>query len=127
VLYEIHAFSGSDFVHDFSQRRPQRLDRPITFTAKHGFDFAEQQLDRIEIRRIGWQVTDFRLGGFDCFGNSVNFVCREIVQNHDIVGTQLGAEVLLNPIQEYLSVDWTIDYHWSHDSFAAKPHQYRRG
>ncbi len=64
MLYEIHAFGGSDFVHDFSQRRPQRLDRPITFTAKHGFDFAEQQLDRIEIRRIGWQVTDFRLGGF---------------------------------------------------------------
>ena len=73
-----------------------------------GFEFGKGQFDGIEIRTVRRQITKRHTLVKEQRRNSLNFVCRQIVQNQCVSGLQAGKEHLLEIDQEDLGIHRTF-------------------
>jgi len=73
-------------------------------TAEALLDLAPHRFDGIEIGRIGRQIEQPRAPGLEGFADSPDFVRRQIVQDHQVAGSQGGRQSLLHPSQKHFAV-----------------------
>ncbi len=48
------------------------------------FELGPGLLDRVQVRRVGWQIDQLRAAGFDPFAYSHNLVRRQVIEDHYI-------------------------------------------
>ena len=77
--------------------------------AEQGFEFGEPLLDRVEIGAIGRQVEQLGAGFLDRRPDALDLVARQIVEDDDVAGLELGSEELLDPGAELLAVDRPVE------------------
>jgi hypothetical protein len=56
--------------------------------AQAGFELGIRILDRVEIRRIGWQQQEVGAAGLDQGADGEAFMCRQIVHHDDVAGIE---------------------------------------
>ena len=74
---------------------PEGIFGPCRNPRQDGFDLGEELLDRIEIGAVGRQVEDRCADAFDGLTHAVDFVCRQVVHDHDITRFECRREELL--------------------------------
>ena len=115
AVFEIPSAIGfGEEVEDFPAELLELLGRSTFF-----FEIREDEFDRVQIGRIGWQVTEFGTGGFNGLANSGDFVAGEIVHHDDVSGNKGGDQVLLNPRSKQGTVDRPFDGQRSNESRGA--------
>jgi hypothetical protein len=73
----------------------QRLSCPGTNLAQNTLDLRKSLLNRIEVRRIGWQVQQFASSSFDQLPDPFALMCPEVVHYHYLSQSQLGSQKVL--------------------------------
>src|SRR5215216_3586990 len=86
---------GTDRRECRTQRFYQSFFCPSPNLAHKPLDLAERLFDRIEVRRVGWQVEKFTAVSLDQFPDAFRFVSREVVHHHDLPRSQSRCEHLL--------------------------------
>lgn len=62
--------------------------------AQEGFEVAKGRLDRVEVGRIAWQVTQRRTGCLDGFAHTGDLMSFEVVDDHDVTALEGGSQAL---------------------------------
>jgi len=70
-----------------------------------GFEFGEGQFNRIEVRTVGWQITQTHASVGENLAHALDLVRGQIVQNERIARMQTGPEDLLKINREDLGID----------------------
>src|SRR5215204_6129949 len=86
---------GTDRRECRTQRFYQSFFCPSPNLAHKPLDLAERLFDRIEVRRVGWQVEKFTAVSLDQFPVAFRFVSREVVHHYDLPRSQSRCEHLL--------------------------------
>ena len=73
-------------------------------TAEDLFDLAPHRFDGIEVGRIGRQIQKPGPCGLDRFAHSPDFVRGQIVQDHQVAGSQGRNQSLLHPGQKHFAI-----------------------
>ena len=90
-------FLSLDRLPGFANCVPQCLPCSRRAAAYATFDFRPHLLNRIEVRRIRWQVPEPGPDFFQSRGNSLRFMTGEIIHHHHIAAPQLRRQ---NPLDE---------------------------
>lgn len=109
MLEVVSAFVFGELVEDATAEIPELIDSSFSSIAEEFLELGEGEFDGVQIRRVGWQVTKFGAGRFDCFADTDYLVAGEIVHDDDVAKLQDGDQVLLNPGPEQRAVDGTLD------------------
>ena len=105
---------------EFSDTLPEAIDSSLFGFSQQGFEFGKHLLDRVEIRRVGWQEQEMGPSIPDHAPYGITFVACEIVHDDDITRFEGGNENLLNISLEGCPVDGTIKDKGSRQLVAAK-------
>ena len=85
VSEEVGAFGGGEGVEDGGEPSPEGVDGAGRVLAQQRLQFAEGELDRVHVRRIGWQVEDLRTGSGQGLADCRDLVRRQVVEDDDDV------------------------------------------
>ena len=77
--------------------------------AQQSLELGEPLLDRVEIGAVGGQVEQTGSGVFDRRSDALDLVARQIVEDDDIAGLELGNKELLDLGAELLAVDRPVE------------------
>ena len=88
-----------------SHRGFERLGSPAGDSAYCTLGATPHGLDRIEVRRIGWEIHDSRADGLDRFSDAEILVRSQVIEDQHIIRTQPRRERLANKVDEALGVD----------------------
>ena len=83
-------------------------------------ELGEHLFDRVQVRRVWWQVEQLCLGCADRLTDGGAFVAGQIIHDHDVAWCQCGHEELLDPFGEAGSIDRLIENARSIDPVAAQ-------
>jgi len=97
---EIGTFCGAEFREQFADPAAEKWNRSFGSPAQKRLQFAERLLDRVKVRRIFWQVKQFRMGGFDGLLNSNTFVGWEVIHDDDVAAPERSCQTLLEVADE---------------------------
>ena len=78
------------------------------------FDLRPAFFDRVEVRRVGRQVTERGAGLFDEFPHTVHFVRSQIVHDDQLTGLQLWTQDVFQISAEDIAVGGCFDGHRSY-------------
>ena len=93
---------------------PGVLDRAFLLLAHPMLDLGKDLFDRIEIRRIRWQVPKSRSSFPDQIAHGGRLVATEIVHDDNVAGLQRRDKLLLDISTERLAVDRPVEDTWRH-------------
>ena len=91
---------------------PESLDGALGGFSQQGFEFCEELLDRIEVRRIGWQVKQPCACGLDRFTYPLHLVGAEIIQHDDVTWLEGRRQNLFDIGEEGIAVHRAVDNAW---------------
>src|SRR5713226_6274272 len=80
--------------------------------AQQRFEFAERQLDRVEVRRVLRQVADCRTRLLNCLSDTGDLVSSVVINHDDIVASERWNQTLLDIGPKYLTSHGPLDDHW---------------
>src|SRR3712207_3884768 len=90
---------------DHRQRQTDRLDqgffRPGLSFTHEPLDLREGLLNRVEIRRVGWQVDELATSLLDQLSYPLSLVGAQVVHHNHLTLTQCGSQDLLHISFEY--------------------------
>ena len=81
---EVGAFGGREACDKIAECAPELLEGSQCLGAQQCFEFGECQLDRVQIRTVGWQVEQPCTTRLDRLANAGNLVRAQIVHDDDI-------------------------------------------
>src|ERR1700737_4547191 len=81
----------------------------------------EQQLYRVKVRRIRWQVAEACTNSLDRLFHTCNLVEGDVVDHHNVPALERWDQTLLYVSQEGLSIHGSFDQHRSHDAGLTQP------
>ena len=84
----ISALVLRELIEDAAAELPELIDGPFRPVAQQLLELGEGQFDRIQIRRIRWQVSQLGAGSLDRFADPGDFVAGEVVHHHDVTRLQ---------------------------------------
>ncbi len=90
------------------------MDGLLGGLSQQSLDFAEDLLDRIEVRRVLRQVAQARTGTFDGLLDTAHLVGREVVPDHGVAALERRDQALLDIGQECFAVHRPVDHARSH-------------
>jgi hypothetical protein len=108
VLEEAAAIGGGDGCDGGGDRLAQCLGRAGGGGSQRLLHLAPEVFDRVEVRAVRWQIDQTRARRLDRFANGRRLVSRKIVHHHHVSGSQLRAEVVVDPGGEAVGVDGTV-------------------
>src|ERR1700680_3361917 len=76
----------------------------------------EQQLYRVKVRRIRWQVAEACTNSLDRLFHTCNLVEGDVVDHHNVPALERWDQTLLYVSQKGLSIHGSFDQHRSHDA-----------
>ena len=85
-----------------------------------GFQLGIGLFDRVHVRAVGRQVSQFGSGSFYELLDPRPLVAREIVQDDDVAWREHGDEALLHPVLERSGVDRAVESLLSHEAGKAQ-------
>jgi hypothetical protein len=88
MLKKVAAFLSADLGEERGDPAAETPDRALGGLAQQRFEFAEDLLDRIEVRRVLGQIEYFRPHLLDRFFDAADFVGREVVHNDDVAACE---------------------------------------
>lgn len=74
-----------------------------------GFEFSEGQFNRVEVRAVGWQITQVDSSVGQNPPHALDLVCGQIVQNQCVARMQTRPEDLLKINRKDFTIDRSID------------------
>src|ERR1700688_2970012 len=80
------------------------------------FQWMEQQLYRVKVRRIRGQVAEACTNSLDRLLHTSDFVERDVVDHHNVSALERWDQTLLYVSQQSLSIHGSFDQHRSHDA-----------
>src|SRR5665213_374228 len=96
----VRALLGFKCFDELAGQLHQRCHGASSALAQSRFQLRECHFDRIEVRRVGWQITYFSADRFDRLANAVDLVGAQVIHEDDIAFAQRGREHLLNISEE---------------------------
>ena len=108
----VATFRAADGRHQRADPAAQTRDGWLGDLSQECFEFGEQHLDRVEIRRVLRQILQRCAGSFDGFFDAGNFVCGQIVDHHDVAAPERRCQALFDISYERHSVDRPVEDHW---------------
>ena len=88
---------------------PQAVDGALGGLAQEGLELGEGLLDRVEIGRVGRQVTQLGAARLDRRADADDFVRGEVVHHYDVALHQHWCQHLLDPGEEDRAVHGTVE------------------
>src|SRR6266851_9752306 len=73
------------------------------------FSFENAIFDRIEVRRVGWQIAHFGADRFDRLADAVDLVGAQVIHEDDMALAQRRRENLLNISEERWPIHRTVN------------------
>src|SRR5712671_4656601 len=98
----VGAFLSTELRHERANCSVETPNGPRGNLAQQCFEFAEWQLDRIEIGRVLRQVTNRRMLLLDCLADAGDFVSSQIIHHDNVVAAQRRGQYLFDIGPEYL-------------------------
>jgi len=120
VFEEVGAFLRAEGAQDFANGRANGFDGSCAGFSQVVFEFGEQLLDRVQVRRVFRQKDEMCAGLADGGPYSLSFVAAEIVHDDDVSGPHGGDENFLDIKEETLTIDRTIDQPGRLDAIVAE-------
>ncbi len=80
----VAAFGFGEQFEEAAAEVPEFLGGPLRPVAEQLLELAEGQLNRVEIGRIGWQVSDCGAHGLDGRDDSWRLVAGKVVHHHHV-------------------------------------------
>ena len=117
---EIAAFGGREEAERDGDQIADVVKGPGTRGADEGFQFGEGELDRIEIRAVGWQEAELGADGFDRRTDRRLFVDSEIVEHDHIARAERGHQHLLDVREKRRIVDRPVEHGWRGEAIEAQ-------
>ncbi len=127
MLEIVSAFVFREVVEDSAAEFPELVDSPCSSVSEQFLQLRECQLDRIQIGRVRWQVTQLGTGRFNGFADTCDLVAGEIVHHHDVPRLQHRSQMLLDPTEEQRAGNGAIDCERSDESLRTQGTQEGRG
>lgn len=90
------------------------------------FDLCPAFFDRVEVWRVGRQVTERGAGLFDEFPDTVHFMGSQIVHDDQLTGLQLRTQDVFQISPEDIAIGGCFDRHCSHPSGNTDRSQHRQ-
>lgn len=118
----VAAFVGAEVRQAGAEEGPESFGAATPCGADQGLQLGEAQLDRIEVRAIGWQVPERGPGGLDRALNAGDFVRAEVVGDDDVAGLQGRHQDLVDVGPEALAIDRAVE-----DPRGGQPRDPQRG
>src|SRR5208283_5875495 len=106
----ISAFLRTEFGGEGTDPARETRNGSLGCFSQMRFEFAERHLDRIEVRRIFGEVTQFRTGRFNHLAHTGNLVHREAVHHHDVAALEGGNETMFKIGHEGYCIYWSIQH-----------------
>src|SRR5882672_12124467 len=88
---------------------PGIVDGSLLCVAHPMLDLRKGLLDRIEVRRVGWQEPETRPCGFDRLTDRRRLVAAEIVHDDDVARLEDRSQLLLDIGAKALTVDRSVE------------------
>jgi hypothetical protein len=107
---EVGALGWREAGDNIAKRVPKRRDGSQCLGSQKGFELGKGELDRVEIRAVGWQVEQPGAGVFDCLADPGDLVGTEIVHDDDVATDQRGNQNLLDIGKEQLAIDRSVEH-----------------
>ena len=92
-----------------------------------GLQFGKSQFDGIEIGAVRRQIPDAGSPGRDQFGDVLDFVGGEVIEDDGVTLAQFGTEDVLQISGEDIGIDGSFDQEGGRDTFMAQGGDKRRG
>src|SRR5580693_481823 len=84
---------------------------PFGKLSQKGFEFAERQLNWVEVWRVSGQIFKSCAASFDCLLHASNFVHPTVVHHNDVISPESWTQALLDITQECWPVHGTVNNH----------------
>ena len=106
---EVSTFRGGEEGERGGHQRTDLVKGPWTRRAKERLQFGDGEFDRIEVGTVGRKKPELRADVFDRGAHRRLFVHGEVVEHHDIAGTERGREDLLDIGEKAGIVDGPVE------------------
>ena len=104
------AFVGREELERDGDEAADLLVASGTGRAQEGFQFGECELDRVEVRAIGWQKPNVRAHPLDGGTDLGLLMGRQVVEHDDIAHAQCGHQDLLDVREKTRTINWPIEH-----------------
>lgn len=104
------AFVGREELERRGNEAADVIEAARTSGAQEGFQFGERELDRIEVRTIGWQESNERAHLLDRGAHLRLLVGREVVENDDIARAQRRDKDLIDVGEKRRTINGPIEH-----------------
>lgn len=84
-------------------------------------ELGEDELDGVEVRRVGWEIIDLRTPLGNGFLDSLDLVRAEVVHDDDVTGPEGRREHLLDVGLEGIAIYGAVDEPWSGEAVDPEP------
>jgi hypothetical protein len=121
------AFVRREAVDEAADGGPQGVDGSLRGCSEQGLELGEGVLDRIEVGAVGRQEEQAGAGRLDGLADGGAFVAGQVVHDHDVAGTQLAHQHLLDVGLKGIAVDRAVEHHRRHHSGEAQTGHEGRG
>lgn len=91
------AFIGRELVEELADSRPQCGNGAFGGLPQQRFELGEEQFDRVEVWRIGWQVEQFGTTLADDLAHTGDLVGWQVVHHDDVARRERRRQALLDP------------------------------
>ena len=106
------AFVGWEVIESLAEEGPGAFDGSRGLAADRPFEFREDQLNRVQVGTVRWQVDQCGPDGRDRFADAGHLVRGEVVHHHEVAGTQSRCGLLWGVGQEQFAIHRTVDRQW---------------
>ena len=97
-------------VERFADLLLQTVDGARGGASYQGFEFGKRVFDRVQVRRVGWQVAELGAGFLENVTNAGDFVGGQIVHDHDVAVLERRRQAMTEIGEERDTIHGTIDY-----------------
>lgn len=108
VTQEVPAFAWGEDPHNAPNSAQQARNGALGSLAQMRLQFAEGQLDWIEIGRIGRQISQCRPCGFDRLPGAGHLVDRQVVHHDNVAALEGRNKIVLHISEKHCSVHGTL-------------------
>lgn len=117
----VFGFAGAERGNEASDGARQSRYGSLCELSQPGFEFAERHLDRVQVRRIGRQISKVRAAPFDRLSHAGDLVSRKVIHDDGLFALEGRSQTLFDIIKERLSVHRPIDDPRGRQSVVAQP------
>src|SRR5438067_3220388 len=111
-----HTFGRGERSNERANTSLQPLEGALRSFAQRCLQGMEDQLYRVQLRRILRQITQFRAARSDRLLHASDFMKRDVVDHHNVAALERWNQALLDISQESLAVHGSLDHHWRNDT-----------